>query len=225
MSARITPLARSWAGLITAVLVAVSASWLLTVYLNAQHVTPIDKAKVEELKQKARTDAETQKILLPELDRQHQGLVRRRNAYTYGGWLLLGSMGVFLVWFKWFRPERGEWVGVPAFVPRLFAREYSDRAKASPPEKNPAKETVLAFAPLVDTVVPRVPRDLDLGPVDEILRAEGAKPESVIPILQAIQAHYRYLPDAALRRVCTAGGITPSQVAGVATFYSQFRPS
>jgi NADH:ubiquinone oxidoreductase subunit F (NADH-binding)/NADH:ubiquinone oxidoreductase subunit E len=225
MSARITPLARGWAGLISAVLVVVSTSWLLAVYLNAQHVTPIDKARVEELKQKARTDAEVQKILQPELDRQHQGLARRRNAYTYGGRLLLVSLGVFLVWFKWFRPRRGEWVGVPAFVPRLFAREYSDRAKASPPEKNPAKETVAAFAPHVDTAAPRAPRDLDLGPVDTILHTEGAKPESVIPILQAIQAHYRYLPDAALRRVCAAGGITPSQIAGVATFYSQFRHS
>jgi NADH-quinone oxidoreductase subunit F len=225
MNARITRIARSWTGLITAVLVAASALWLLTIYLNARHIIPIDKAMVDELKQKARTDAEIQKILQPELDRQHQVLVKRRNAYTYGGRLLLGSLGIFLVWFKWYRPARGEWIGVPGFVPRLFAGEFNDTAKVSPPEKIAAQETVDAFAPLVGTAGPAVPRDLDLGPVDEILRAEGTKPESAIPILQAIQAHYRYLPDAALRRVCAAGGITPAQIAGVSSFYSQFRQS
>ena len=42
-------------------------------------------------------------------------------------------------------------------------------------------------------------------------------------MLQAIQARYRYLPDAALRRVCEASDMTPAQIAGVASFYGQFR--
>jgi len=64
---------------------------------------------------------------------------------------------------------------------------------------------------------------IDLGPVERILEEEGRGPESVITVLQAIQSQYRYLPEAALRKVCEASDITPAQIAGVATFYTQFR--
>jgi NADH:ubiquinone oxidoreductase subunit E len=40
--------------------------------------------------------------------------------------------------------------------------------------------------------------------------------------LQAIQQHYRYLPDEALRRLCEITEITPAQVAGTSSFYRQF---
>ncbi|MBI3944964.1 MAG: NAD(P)H-dependent oxidoreductase subunit E [Armatimonadetes bacterium] len=64
---------------------------------------------------------------------------------------------------------------------------------------------------------------LDLAFVDQALAAIGRTPDKVIPILQAIQEHYRYLPEDALRRVCDQSEITPAAIAGVATFYSQFR--
>ena len=41
--------------------------------------------------------------------------------------------------------------------------------------------------------------------------------------VQAIQDRYRYLPEAALRRVCEVTDITPAAIAGVSTFYTQFR--
>ena len=45
----------------------------------------------------------------------------------------------------------------------------------------------------------------------------------MIPVLQAIQERYNYLPEEALRRVCEISEITPAQIVGVASFYSQFR--
>ncbi|MFC1714232.1 NAD(P)H-dependent oxidoreductase subunit E [Candidatus Poribacteria bacterium] len=63
----------------------------------------------------------------------------------------------------------------------------------------------------------------DLSYIDEIVEEIGKGEESVIPILQAIQEHYRYLPEEALKRVCEATEITPAQIIGVSTFYSQFR--
>ena len=63
----------------------------------------------------------------------------------------------------------------------------------------------------------------DLSAVDGIVDEIGGDREAVIPILQAIQAHYRYLPREALRRVCEISEITPAQIAGVSTFYAQFR--
>ena len=64
---------------------------------------------------------------------------------------------------------------------------------------------------------------IDLRVVDAIVGELGPEKRSVIPILQAIQSHFRYLPEAALRRVCETTEITPAQIDGIATFYSQFR--
>jgi NADH-quinone oxidoreductase subunit F len=65
--------------------------------------------------------------------------------------------------------------------------------------------------------------NLDLSLVDQAIARCGTRSDAVIPILQAIQAHYRYLPDEALRRVCESTDITPATISGVASFYTQFR--
>lgn len=65
--------------------------------------------------------------------------------------------------------------------------------------------------------------EVDLSFVDQTVERLGPKPEAVIPILQAIQQHYRYLPQEALERVCAQTEITPASITGVATFYTQFR--
>jgi NADH-quinone oxidoreductase subunit F len=64
---------------------------------------------------------------------------------------------------------------------------------------------------------------LDLNFVDEAVDRIGRAPDAVIPILQALQDHYGYLPEEALRRVCAATQITPAAISGVATFYDMFR--
>jgi len=64
---------------------------------------------------------------------------------------------------------------------------------------------------------------LDLGFVEEVVKRCGRSSGATIPILQALQEHYRYLPEEALRRVCELSDITPAQITGVSTFYSQFR--
>jgi len=67
--------------------------------------------------------------------------------------------------------------------------------------------------------------EIDLSFVDRLVEKEGRGKEAAIPILQAIQAHYRYLPDEALRRVCETTEITAAQIAGTSSFYSRFRRS
>jgi len=61
--------------------------------------------------------------------------------------------------------------------------------------------------------------------VDELVAREGRGKEAAIILLQAIQSHYRYLPDEALRRLCELTEITPAEVAGTSSFYGQFRRS
>jgi NADH-quinone oxidoreductase subunit F len=59
--------------------------------------------------------------------------------------------------------------------------------------------------------------------IESILAFTGTGQEAVIPILQAIQKKFNYLPEEALREVCLRTPITPDQIIGVASFYSQFR--
>jgi len=65
--------------------------------------------------------------------------------------------------------------------------------------------------------------ELDLSFVDQTVEQLGRRPEAVIPILQAVQDQYRYLPPEALQRVCEITDITPATITGVSTFYTQFR--
>ncbi len=56
-----------------------------------------------------------------------------------------------------------------------------------------------------------------------IVEQNGKSPDRAIPILQAIQKEYNYLPKEALKLVCEQTEITASQLSGISSFYSQFR--
>lgn len=64
---------------------------------------------------------------------------------------------------------------------------------------------------------------IELNFVDETIERIGRSPDAVIPILQAMQEHYGYLPESALSRVCAQTGITPASIRGVSSFYDMFR--
>ncbi len=59
--------------------------------------------------------------------------------------------------------------------------------------------------------------------IEHIIQNHGTAKEAVIPILQAIQKEFNYLPEEALEMVCGFTEITPAEIVGVASFYSQFR--
>jgi NADH-quinone oxidoreductase subunit F len=64
---------------------------------------------------------------------------------------------------------------------------------------------------------------VDQKHIDHIIAEHGHAKESAIPVLQAIQKEYNFLPDEALRYVSEVSEITPSDIYGIASFYSQFR--
>lgn len=72
---------------------------------------------------------------------------------------------------------------------------------------------------------PAPPPELDLTFVDDLVAQTGGGKEAAIPLLQAVQTHYRYLPDDALRRISALTGITPAELAGTSSFYARFRRS
>ncbi len=58
-----------------------------------------------------------------------------------------------------------------------------------------------------------------LGWIEKI----GGDSSSTVPLLQAVQSEYGYLPREAMDLIIQNSDITGSQAYGVATFYSQFR--
>ena len=57
---------------------------------------------------------------------------------------------------------------------------------------------------------------------DEIIDQYGGEPASLIPIMQAIQGEYRYLPGELLTYVTGKIGVTEAKACSVATFYENF---
>ena len=60
------------------------------------------------------------------------------------------------------------------------------------------------------------------GKVCEILDRHERDSRKLIPILQAVQEEYRYLPEDILTFVATSLDLPPARVYGVATFYAHF---
>ena len=58
--------------------------------------------------------------------------------------------------------------------------------------------------------------------VIEILDRYDRSETKIIPILQAVQEEYRYLPQEVLTFVATSLNVSPARLYGVATFYSHF---
>ncbi|HOA72242.1 MAG TPA: NAD(P)H-dependent oxidoreductase subunit E [Phycisphaerae bacterium] len=58
--------------------------------------------------------------------------------------------------------------------------------------------------------------------VCSILDEHDRQASKLIPILQAVQEEYRYLPTEVLTYVATALGLPPARVFGVASFYAHF---
>jgi len=120
---------------------------------------------------------------------------KRDNALA---WLLIAAASAFL--YSW-----GE-------------RSMQTRAAS---RSEPPKRRLQAKLPASQTQ----PAAIDLEFVDRAVTSLGRGKESAIPLLQAIQAHYHYLPDEALRRVCELTEITPAEIAGTSSFYARFRRS
>ncbi len=65
--------------------------------------------------------------------------------------------------------------------------------------------------------------NIDLSVVDAIIAKLGASEEMAIPVLQAVQDTYRYIPLEAVERIAATTEMTEAQLFGIATFYAQFR--
>jgi NADH:ubiquinone oxidoreductase subunit E len=165
--------------------------------------TPKDDKLFKDLQQQVKQDA----ALAPKLAAEQKSVTAwrqsRKRRDKVAGWALLGVALLFLTSAKEAlrqRPQAGS----------SGARLVTIAASMSRAARNGCSHAAPA---------------IDLAFVDQLVAEKGRGLESAIPMLQAIQQHYRYLPDEALRRLCELTDITPAQVAGTSSFYGQFRRS
>jgi NADH:ubiquinone oxidoreductase subunit E len=169
-------------------------------YAVARSRQPAHDKLVEELQAKVREDASYAPQLEAVQKRMAAAILARKRRVDWFAVVLIAASAVYIASAKRLvKPQ-------PPPQPPERLIHIAARAPAKPLARPPAQA-------------------LDLAEVDAIVGREGRTAESVIPILQAIQAHYRYLPDDALRRVAELTGIPPALLAGTSSFYSRFRRS
>lgn len=67
-----------------------------------------------------------------------------------------------------------------------------------------------------------LPDTLDLAPLEAVLERFEGRTGALIPILQAAQGIYGYLPPGVLQTIAERLNISMGKIYGVATFYAQF---
>jgi NADH:ubiquinone oxidoreductase subunit E len=189
-----------------AIVIVLCAASLSVDYAVARRRAPRDTARIEALQQQVRMDAS----LAAKLEAEQKSITAARDAR--GARIRVFSIALM--------------VAAAAF---LAGAKYQVKPAAPPPcnrgaaggSRHGGALPNRAREQAAGTAAPAV----DLAVVDAIIAREGRSQEAAIPILQAIQAHFRYLPDEALRHVCETTEITPAQIAGTSSFYSRFRRS
>ena len=197
---------------VAAALVALASVGLLVAdHVGAVRRAPAEKGRVEALEEQAKATPGIAAALLDERKRQTALSLSRDRRGRALAWVLLMSGGLVVGSGKWYLSHR------PAPVPSLEAlvavRFHAPRRRES------------RARPFASPSVADAGSGIDLSFVDALVERFGRSREAAIPILQAIQSHYRYLPDEALGRVCERTEITPAQIAGSSSFYAQFRRS
>ena len=193
-------------GRAAAIVVLLSVGILSVDYTRARIAAPKDAVAIAALQQQAQSDRSFAQVLAAEQDRVTRTRQTRKTRGDAIAVVLIAVAALFIASAKWpLAIGRRRPLPLPVKAIRLEVVETPSLPSA-------------AAAP---TVAPGV----DLSFVDTLVEAQGRSKEAAIPILQAIQAHYRYLPDEALRRVCELTDVTPAQIAGTSSFYARFRRS
>jgi NADH:ubiquinone oxidoreductase subunit E len=170
---------------------------------------PKDEAIIKRLQEEVQEDASAAPKLEAEQKRITTALLARRERGRIIAWILIAAAAIFLTAANRLVDGQGRrFVGLSALKAPAVGRKKPKRAK---------NNGSLVSSP--------VAAGFDTSFVDELVARHGRGKEAAIPLLQAIQTHYRYLPDEALRRVCELTEITPAEIAGTSSFYGQFRRS
>jgi NADH:ubiquinone oxidoreductase subunit E len=184
--------------------------------IAARRQDPLDDKRLEELVELVKTDAAAAGELDAESQRQANESVQRELENTRVAWTLILAAALFLAAAKWLVSLRAH---RPPTLDTIVALRAPRAAQAARRAGDVRRQPVAAAR------AGKPGEQINLSFVDAIVAKQGRDHEAAVPILQAIQAHYGYLPDEALQRVCALTEIEPSQIAGVSAFYARFRRS
>jgi NADH:ubiquinone oxidoreductase subunit E len=193
------------AAYVSAAIILLCTAALTADYVQARRRAVEDDKLVANLQTGVLTDASLAPRLAAEQKRITAALLARKSRVEWISVVLLGACAGFIASAKRLAP--------PPVAPPPPARlvQIAAASTAGRPLGKPAPAPRAA------------PPPIDVAAVDQIVAREGDRTEAAIPILQAIQGHYGYLPDEALQRVCRITSIPPSILAGTSSFYSRFR--
>jgi len=193
-------------GAAAAIVAALSTLLLVGDWLIAVRRAPAEKLSIEQLEEQTRDDPTVAENLHAERERQTQASLGREARAQVAAWTLLVAGGAFVacgIRYTSLRPQR-----LPA-LEQLVAERFAV------PTRPVASRVTAPAEPTAD----------EAAFVDGLVARYGRSREAAIPMLQAVQDHFRYLPDTVLRRICEQTDITPAQIAGTSSFYAQFRRS
>jgi len=199
-----------WMGISSLIAVILCTGYLIGSYALARYQAAPEKTLVESMEEAVKLDAAVSVELTAERDRQTAKSLKRRSRNDWAAIMLTIGAAFFLTSVNWKKALEGD--PVLTLEKLEHYRQVSDSSSKVPE------------APLWQLETGDEPQ-IDLSFVQQLVEQEGRVPDAAIPILREIQLHYGYLPDEALKRVCDLTDITPAQIAGTSTFYSQFRQS
>ena len=208
-------------GLLSGLLALACAAFLIGGHVLRLRRASAESALITGLEQQVKRDAAAAPRLEEERKRQTETSLEREARNRRLAWVLLLAAGLSIACGKRYMSLRPQ--PLPSLDDLVAARLAPP---SSPPGARRTKKAAAGGRP--DAAPPAVPGGeaaVDLSFVDDLVARVGRSREGAIVMLQAIQAHYRYLPDEALRRVCELTDITPAQIAGSSTFYAHFRRS
>ena len=188
---------------ISAAAIAALTLLLLIDWAVAASRQPKDDQLVKDIQEKVKTDASLAGKLAAE---QKRVTDYRRSRKLRDNWAANGLI-------------------VAAIVFLVCANRILPRQIPAPPRESPGRPSLSSRLARIQNGGPQKTMVCPTTFVDEAVARLGRHREAAIALLQAIQQHYRYLPDDALRHLCEITEITPAQIAGASSFYGQFRRS
>lgn len=199
-----------WTAVSSGILVGACALYLTVSYFKATRQEAEDKVVLKAMEAAVQYDFAISLVLTAEREFQTNRSLERSKNDDLAAWLLTITAIAFLASMNW--KLSMETSPALSFDSLKRFREGSGTSPLSTEE------------PLWNIETTEVP-EIDLSFIEQIVEQEGRDADAAIPILRAVQHQYGYLPDEALKRVCELTEITPAQIAGTSTFYSQFRRS
>ncbi len=197
------------------------------VVLVADHYAAVRRAKADKqqiatLEAAVKSDPSQVSALSAELDRQTKRSLRRVGRQKIATAALIAASVLFLAGAKWLISLRGQTPpALSTIAERRRAEGFGVQGSGFRGAGRAAVTRSSSSVPGIDRA--GLPPKLDLSFVDAVVARTGHGTDAAITILQAIQTHYGYLPDDAMKRVCALTEITPAHIASVSTFYAQFR--